>query len=319
MQLNLDIDFTRGTALDLVMPTSNYTASHVASVAQTVSHKSVATYAQGSANHVALRFDDVLSSAAVQKIVTVMGHEYNGTVTFEENTVDPTVALTTVHEAIIAIVVSAVVCTVFVMLRFNLAFAIAAFFGMASAGVYSLCCFALGAFEIDVTFVAAVLTVFSYTVNDCVVVFDRIRFERKRAGAAAETTAGLKKVVNGALSRVCIRSLLTLAMVIVCSLCMVFMGAEPLRAFSLAITFGLLSATYTTLLIVAPFYYFLSCLYIIMRNKWWPESAPAVDDTEALAGKDDNVPTDVEANNLVATVAPQQMSTDESAEIVVKQ
>lgn len=103
---------------------------------------------------------------------------------------------------------------------------------------------------------AAVLTVFSYAVNDCVVVFDFIRSERQ--SQQPSTPAELKATVNEALSRVLIRSLLTLAMVMVCSLLMVFRGAEPLHAFSLAITFGLLSATYTTILIAAPFYYFLS-------------------------------------------------------------
>jgi len=73
---------------------------------------------------------------------------------------------------------------------------------------------------------------------------------------------------------------------------MVFIGAEPLHAFSLAITFGLLSATYTTLLIVAPFYYYLTLLMIFIRNKKIPEhpkgdleSTETIGDVEANDGK----------------------------------
>ena len=259
--LNLDIDFTRGTALDLQMPpNAKFTCEGVAGISEDSSGKGVATFACGSGGKVALRFDDVLSTSSVQKIVVALEHRFKGNVTFEENTVDPTVANETLHKSIIAIVVSAIVVDIFVFLRFGFAFAAAAFFCMASSAVYSLCCFALGAFEIDVTFVAAVLTVFAYAVNDCVVVFDRIRFEHRAATTATgevNTPERLRSVVNLALSRVCIRSLLTLAMVMICSIMMVFKGAEPLRAFSLAITFGLLSATYTTLLIAAPMYYYL--------------------------------------------------------------
>ena len=313
LQLNLDIDFTQGTALDVVLPpNASFTGDGVASIAEDTSGKSVATFAVGSGGHVALRFDDVLSTSSVQHIIKALSKQYKGNVTFEENTVDPTVALNTVHEAIVAITVSAVVTAVFVFLRFGLNFAIAAFFGMVSASIYSLCCFALGAFEIDVTFVAAVLTVFSYTVNDCVVVFDRIRYERKLAGADGSTQEGLKKVVNKALSLVCIRSLLTLAMVMVCSLCMVFMGAEPLRAFSLAITFGLLSATYTTLLICAPMYYYFTLFGFVLRAKYgkhkenMPDGAlfPSTS-SKTIAGEDIEEFQDLEAVDLVGpTEAP---------------
>ena len=112
---------------------------------------------------------------------------------------------------------------------------------------------------------AAVLTVFSFAVNDCVVVFDFIRAEK--TARQPTTPAALKAAVNEALARVLIRSLLVLAMVLVCSICMIFRGAEPLHAFSLAITFGLLSATYTTILIVSPMYYGISAAWMTMRAR----------------------------------------------------
>ena len=283
--LNLDIDFTRGTALDVTMPSLNFTGDGVASIAEDTSGKSVATFAV-SGQQVAIRFDDVLGTSSVQHIIKALEKTYHGNVTFEENTVDPTVAIDMLHRAYIAIIVSAVCVDIFVLLRFNWVFALSAFFAMASAGIYSLCCFALGAFEIDVTFVAAVLTVFSYAVNDCIVVFDRIRFETEKAGPKAKTPQGLKEVVNEALARICIRSVLTLAMVMVCSLLMVFQGAEPLRAFSLAITFGLLSSTYTTLLIVAPLYYYITLAILVLRNKREDAGEPENQKRNSVVGDD---------------------------------
>ena len=143
--LNLDIDFTQGTALDLTFPPgTNFTAAGVAAIAEDTSGKSVATFAAGNGalgKQVAVRFDDVLTSQSVQKIVKTLDKQYHTNVTFEENTVDPTVAITTVHHGIIAIIVSAVLVTVFVLLRFGFFFAVAGFVALASSGIFSLSCF----------------------------------------------------------------------------------------------------------------------------------------------------------------------------------
>ena len=139
--------------------------------------------------------------------------------------------------------------------------------------------------------VSAILTVFSYAINDCVVVFDRIRFEMDRPPAPTNPLQ-LRNTVNRAMvskgerrsswgrclsgwscpgkqlqrpvhtttlmclsalpgllcsfplqGLVTIRSLLTLAVVMVCSICLVGIGPEGLMSFALAITFGLLNAT----------------------------------------------------------------------------
>lgn len=190
LPLNFDIDFTSGTALDLVLTPGNYTCDDLSSTAEDTG-PSVATCALASdrsSGHAALRFDDVLGSEDVQAIVTAMEDAYGAPVAFTEITVDPSVAITMVHHGIKAICISAVVVALVVWLRFDLAAALSGGVAMASSGIFSLCCFAMGGYEIDVTFVAA----------------------------------------------------------------------EPLRAFSLAITFGLVSAAYTTILIVAPMYNALS-------------------------------------------------------------
>ena len=77
---------------------------------------------------------------------TLAQDAYGTPVKFTENTVDPTVAINTTHQGIIAISVAAAIVTVFVALRFGLAFAAAALMGMFLSGMYSICCFALGGY-----------------------------------------------------------------------------------------------------------------------------------------------------------------------------
>ena len=75
--------------------------------------------------------------------------------TFNENTVDPTVAINMVHHGIKAICIAASVVCLFVWLRFDFFIGLATFYAVASAGIFSLCCFAMGGFEVDVTFVVS--------------------------------------------------------------------------------------------------------------------------------------------------------------------
>lgn len=111
--------------------------------------------------------------------------------------------------------------------------------------------------QVNLPIISAILTVFSYALNDCVVVFDRIRYELGCLPEPPRDPRELRDTVNRAMGLVTIRSLLTLAVVMVCSVCLVGLGPEGLESFSLAITFGLLNATYTTILLCAPLWYLL--------------------------------------------------------------
>ena len=72
---------------------------------------------------------------------------------YEEYTIDPSLAVEQSKKAIVAIVVSAVATSAFVLLRFGPGFAAAAFLCMASSGIFAICCFALGQYEINLPFV----------------------------------------------------------------------------------------------------------------------------------------------------------------------
>ena len=137
-------------------------------------------------------------------------------IVYNSYAIDPSLAKEQSRQAIIALVVSAVVVAVFLFLRFGIFYALAGLVSMGSAGIFSVCCFAMGQYVVNLPFVSAVLTVFAYAVNDCVVVFDRIRFEVARM-MDHNCPVDLKNTVNRALSLVTIRSLLTLLTVMICS------------------------------------------------------------------------------------------------------
>ena len=129
--------------------------------------------------------------------------------------------------------VGAILATVHDALFVMAAFAIANFFGVA--------------FEIDQIFVAAFLTVIGYSINDTVIIFDRIR-ENLALGTTSDRTKIINDALNDTLSRTIITSGTTLLVVVV----LLIFGGEVLRGFSFALLIGVLVGTYSSIYIAAP-------------------------------------------------------------------
>lgn len=104
--------------------------------------------------------------------------------------------------------------------------------------------------EIDQSFIAAILTVIGYSLNDTVVVFDRIREYFNEHG-----TWKMPKIINGALNSTLSRTLNTSFTTLIVLLCMFFIGAESIRGLLFAIIVGIIVGTYSSLFIATPIFY----------------------------------------------------------------
>ena len=133
-------------------------------------------------------------SRACPALQSVLG----GPIIYNEYTIDNSLSVEQSRQAIIAMIVAAAATTAFILLRFGPGFSASGFLSMASAGIFAVMCFAMGQYEVNLPIVSAILTVFSYAINDCVVVFDRIRFEMDRPPAPT-TPLLLRNTVNRAM------------------------------------------------------------------------------------------------------------------------
>ncbi|NLR90972.1 MULTISPECIES: protein translocase subunit SecDF [Flammeovirga] len=107
----------------------------------------------------------------------------------------------------------------------------------------------LGAgFELDQVFIAAILTVIGYSINDTVVVFDRVREETDGAAEGSSMVSVMNKAINGTLNRTIITSLTTLLVIAV----LLIFGGEALRGFSFSLLIGIMVGTYSSIFIAAP-------------------------------------------------------------------
>ena len=167
--------------------------------------------------------------------------------------VGPSIASDMKTEAIWAVFWSLLAMALYILLRFrNVAFSIGAlaavaFTALVVIGFYTLHGLFPFSMEIDQTFIAAILTVIGYQVNDTVVVFDRVR-EYKKLYPKMESKEVFNRALNSTLSRTMMTSISTLLVLVV----IFILGGESIRSFTFAMILGVIIGTCASLFIAAP-------------------------------------------------------------------
>ena len=172
--------------------------------------------------------------------------------------VGPSVAKDITYGAIISVIVAIVAIFLYILLRFrNVAFSIGstaalAFDTIFVLGVYSLMWGILPmSLEIDQTFIGAILTVIGYSINDKVVVFDRIRENMQLYMNRDKWT-----LFNDSLNQTLARTINTGSSTLLVLIVILFFGGESIRSFSLAMILGIVFGTFSSIFIAAPVAYF---------------------------------------------------------------
>ena len=171
--------------------------------------------------------------------------------------VGPTVAADMTRDAIIAVVLSLVAIFLYILVRFrNVAFSVgsvvALFFDtILVMGVFSICWGWIGfSLEVDQTFIGAILTVIGYSINDKVVVFDRMR-ENISLHPTRDHFTLFNESLNSTLTRTVMTSLTTLLVL----LCIFILGGDSIRAFAFAMILGVIFGTLSSIFLAAPIAY----------------------------------------------------------------
>ena len=136
---------------------------------------------------------------------------------------------------------------IFVTFRFELSFAVGAIVALLHDVLMTVGIFALLGRELTLTMVGAVLTIAGYSINDTIVVFDRIR-----EGLASGRRGTIEEIMNSSINQTLSRTILTSTVTLIPILCLFFFGGAVLRDFSLAIIIGVIVGTYSSIFIASP-------------------------------------------------------------------
>jgi preprotein translocase subunit SecF len=165
-------------------------------------------------------------------------------------TVSPLVAKQTSQKAVWAVLLASLFIMIYVAIRFEFRFAIAAIVALLHDAFIVLSVFSILHLEIDLTFVAAILTIVGYSINDTIVIFDRIRENQKIA--KPRTYEELQRMVDKSLWQTMTRSVNTVITVLIAALMLFFFGGQSIHNFTFALIVGLVSGAYSSIFIASP-------------------------------------------------------------------
>lgn len=253
--LNYGVDFRSGSNVD-ISSKQQLTTEQIQPVLNEIGIGEDASITEG-ADRINIRFSEVLSEDQDSKLRTAV-QKLDPSATFEINTVDPEMAKELGRNAIYAVLLSCIGIIIYVSIRFEWRFALAAIVALLHDAFVVVSIFSILGLEVNLTFIIAVLTIIGYSINDTIVIFDRIR-ENLRF-AKIKRRSDLVELVNKSLSQTIGRSIYTALSVFIAALFMLILGGESIRMFSLAICIGLLIGAYSSIFIASP-------LWVLLKGK----------------------------------------------------
>jgi len=247
--LALGVDFTGGTVMEISYP-QTADIGKIRSAIDQIGLKDATVQNFGTSRDVLIRLPikEGLSTAQLsEQVIGVLRQDNAGVELHRVEFVGPQVGQELYENGALALLLVSFGIMAYLAMRFEWRFAVSAVIANMHDVVIILGFFAFFQWEFNLTVLAAVLAVLGYSVNESVVVFDRVRenFRKMRK-------AGVAEVIDNAITRTMSRTIITHAMTqtVVCS--MLFFGGEVLHNFALALTIGILFGIYSSVLVASP-------------------------------------------------------------------
>ena len=255
--LNFGIDFAGGTMIEVQTPGAADLGGMRRSLGE-LGLGEVQLQEFGADNDVLIRVEEQPGGAEAQNAVVLLIKDHlsetlgTGIDFRRTEFVGPKVGAELIQAGIMAVVFSVLAMLIFIWFRFELPFGIGSVIALVHDVVVTIGMFALIGLEFNLSTVAALLLIVGYSMNDTVVVYDRVR-ENLRKYKSRTLPEILNRSVNDTLSRTVVTSGTTLL-----ALAALFIfGGEVIRGFCFAMIWGILVGTYSSIFIAAPFLIYL--------------------------------------------------------------
>ena len=243
--LNFGIDFKGGTLIELRSTDSKINVSSLRDNLNQMNLGDVSVKNFGEENDFLIKFENNEKKNVIEEIKINLDKSFGNNFNFRRvENVGPKVSAELLRSGIIAISVALALMLIYIWIRFEWQFSLGAIMALFHDVIVTLGLFSLLGLEINLSIIAAVLTIVGYSMNDTVVIFDRVR-ENLRKYSDIKIFELTNISINETLSRTLITSITTLLAL----LSIFFFGGEILKGFSLAMIFGVIFGTYSSIYI----------------------------------------------------------------------
>jgi preprotein translocase subunit SecF len=264
--LNLGLDFKGGAQIELSYP--HAIAPNDVRVALQAAHfGEVQVQSYGSSRDVLVKLaPEGLTSQAIEQRM----HDALPKATIKQvETIGPQVGKALVNRGVLAMMVCLLATMIYIALRFEYRFAVSAAVALVHDPVLILGIFSWCQIEFNLISLAALLTILGYSINDTIVVYDRVRENFRNV-----RRAGVNDIMNLSINQTLSRTIMTSSLTLVVVLALLFFGGEVLFGFSLALAIGILIGTYSSIFVAGA----LAVAMGLTREHLIPQKVELVDD-----------------------------------------
>ncbi|MCP5174696.1 MAG: protein translocase subunit SecF [Moraxellaceae bacterium] len=248
--LNLGLDFTGGTSVELayVKPVEQMA---VQEALEKAGIKDTVVQHLGTASHVLIRMppQEKAGGEIGQRVLQAAQFDSQNPATLRQvDSVGSQVGDELYTQSLLAVGLSLFLMMVYVAVRFRFKFAVGAVISLVHDTLFTVGVFSLMGWPFDLTVLAAVLALIGYSLNDTIVVFDRVRenFRRLRRADPVE-------IIDISLTETLRRTIMTVATVVIVVIALLFLGGTALKWFSVALLVGLFAGTYSSIYIATSY------------------------------------------------------------------
>ena len=243
--LNYGIDFKGGTLIELRSIDPKIKVSSLRDNLKQMNLGDVSVKNFGNETDFLIKFENNEDKNIIEKIKKNLDKSFGNSFDFRRvESVGPKVSSELLRSGVVAISVALALMLIYIWIRFEWQFSLGAILALFHDVIVTLGLFSLLGLEINLSIIEAVLTIVGYSMNDTVVIFDRVR-ENLRKYADIKIFELTNISINETLSRTLITSITTLLAL----LSIFFFGGEILKGFSLAMIFGVIFGTYSSIYI----------------------------------------------------------------------
>lgn len=200
---------------------------------------------------------DVISNEQVTQVVDAIKAKYEGIEEPTTRNVQPAFGAELVNSALLAVGMSMIFILIYIFIRFRMlgmSAAVTAIIGLLHDCLIMFTLYAVFSIPINSIFIAAILTVIGYSINDTIIIYDRIRENKKKMAKA-----DLGEVINSGINQTMKRSINTTLTTVVCVIIVYILATiysqQVLKDFSLPLIIGIISGAYSSVCISAPLWY----------------------------------------------------------------
>ncbi len=249
--LNLSVEFTGGTLMEVEYK-QGAEVNHVREKLETLNMGEIQVQALGTNKHLMIRLPNKADTPSAQlsnQVMDVLKKDSPDVTLRQVEFIGPSVGDELVSNGLIALGMVIVGIIIYLSMRFEWRFALSAIIANMHDVVIILGCFAFFQWEFSLTVLAGILAVLGYSVNESVVVFDRIR-ENFRKGSMRNKT--VPQVIDNAITATMGRTVITHGSTEAMVISMLVFGGAALHGFAMALTIGIVFGIYSSVLVASP-------------------------------------------------------------------